>query len=62
VSTNDPCVNEMSGSAPIVIEVVLVPGGELLGSMRRPGDTRSVSFRGWIDFMAALSDFLRDPD
>jgi hypothetical protein len=45
----------------LVLEVELVPGRDLRGSIRRLGERRSVPFHGWIDFMAAVS-VLRDAD
>jgi hypothetical protein len=47
--------------AGLVLEVELVPGRDLRGSIRRLGERRSVPFHGWIDFMAAVS-VLREGD
>jgi hypothetical protein len=43
----------------IVVQIDLAPGRELRGWMRRLDEPRALPFRGWIDFMAALTA-LRD--
>jgi hypothetical protein len=43
--------------APVALHVELAPRGELRGSIRRRDDVSAVPFRGWIDFMVAVSQF-----
>jgi hypothetical protein len=42
---------------PVALHLELAPRGELRGSIRRRDDVSAVSFRGWIDFMVAVSQF-----
>jgi hypothetical protein len=45
----------------LVLELIILPGEPVRGSVGKSGQSTPRPFHGWIDFMAALNS-LRQPD